>query len=43
MVVDPIKVIKSWQWLKENNFRYKDEKIPNIDDVPLPYVVQENM
>jgi len=41
--VDPTKVIKAWQWLKENNFRYKDEVIPNIDNIPLPYVVQENM
>ena len=41
--VDPTKIIKAWQWLKENNFHYKDEVIPNIDSIPLPYVVQENM
>ena len=40
--VDPEKVVKAWHWLKTNNFRYREDKIPNIDDIPLPYVVQEN-
>ena len=41
--VDPEKVVKAWHWLKANNFRNNKDKIPNIDDIPLPYVVQENM
>jgi len=41
--VDPEKVVKAWHWLKANNFRYKEDMIPHIDDIPLPYVVQENM
>ena len=40
--IDPGKVVKAWHWLKANNFRYKEDMIPNIDDIPLPYVVQEN-
>ena len=37
--IDPDKVVKAWHWLKANN----EDKIPNIDYIPLPYVVQENM
>ena len=40
--VDPEKVVKAWHWLKANNFHYKEDTIPNINDIPLPYVVQEN-
>ena len=40
--VDPEKVVKAWHWLKANNFRYIEDRIPNINDIPLPYIVQEN-
>ena len=40
--IDPEKFVKAWHWLNANNFHYKEAKIPNIDDIPLPYVVQEN-
>ncbi len=39
--VDPQKVIAAWVWLKANNFRYKDVTIPNIDDIPLPYLLDD--
>jgi hypothetical protein len=41
--VDPRKVVQAWHWLKENNFRFKNDIIPNIADIPLPYVVEENL
>ena len=37
--VDPHKVIAGWSWLKANNYRYKDVTIPNVDDIPLPYLL----
>ena len=37
--VDPIKVIAGWVWLKENNYRYKDVKIPHVDEIPLPHLL----
>ncbi len=39
--VDPFKVIAGWVWLKSNNYRYKDVVIPNVDDIPLPYLLDE--
>jgi hypothetical protein len=39
--VDPKKVIDAWRWLKENNYRYKDDDIPNINDIPLPQIIDE--
>jgi hypothetical protein len=39
--VDPQKVIAGWVWLKANNFRYKDVTIPNIDDILLPYLLDD--
>jgi hypothetical protein len=41
--VCPYKVIAAWEWLRENNFRYKDMTIPNIDDIPIPHVICEEM
>ena len=37
--VDPSKVIAGWVWLKRYNYRYADLEIPNIDDIPLPYIM----
>jgi hypothetical protein len=43
VAVDPLKVVMAWQWLKDNNFRYKDDEIPHIDSVPLPQIIEEGM
>jgi hypothetical protein len=40
--VNPQKVIAAWCWLKENNFRYREAEIPNIDDIPTPIYQEEN-
>jgi hypothetical protein len=32
----------AWMWLKANNFRYKDDVIPHVDDIPLPQIIEEN-
>jgi hypothetical protein len=37
--VDPQKVIAGWKWLKKNNFRYQNVEIPNIEEIPLPYII----
>ena len=39
MTVCPKKVIAAWEWLKANNYRYKDIEIPNEDEIPLPYIL----
>jgi hypothetical protein len=39
--VNPKKVINAWRWLKANNYRYKDDDLPNIDDIPLPQIIDE--
>jgi hypothetical protein len=39
--VDPRKVVTAWNWLKQNNFRYQDDVIPNVDDIPLPYYIHQ--
>ena len=41
--VNQDKVVCAWQWLKANNFRYKDCNIPDRSQIPLPYVVDEKM
>jgi len=41
--VDPRKVIRAWEWLKANNFRYKDDVIPHIDTIPKPQILGEKM
>ena len=43
MAVDPQKVVAAWIWLKANNFRYKDDEIPSVDNIPLPKVIEENL
>jgi hypothetical protein len=40
--IDPRKVVVAWMWLKANNFRYKDDVIPHVDDIPLPQIIEEN-
>jgi hypothetical protein len=39
MTVCPKKVIASWEWLKANNYRYKDIEVPTEDEIPLPRII----
>ena len=39
--VCPYKIIRAWRWLKANNYRYLLIDIPHIDDIPLPYIMDE--
>ena len=41
--VDPQKVIRAWEWFKANCFRHKDDKIPHIDDIPTPKILEDKM
>jgi hypothetical protein len=43
VAIDPLKVVAAWRWLKENNYRFKDDVIPHVDDIPIPKIVAENM
>ncbi len=40
--VRPALVIAAWKWLKKNNFRYSQDVIPNIGDLPLPHYHLDN-
>ena len=39
--VDPKKVISALSWLVENNYHYKDVKIPLEENVPLPILLEQ--
>jgi hypothetical protein len=39
--VCPYKVIAAWEWLIANNYRYHGLKIPHIDSLPLPYILDD--
>ena len=40
--VNPERVITAYKWLKANNYHYKDEPIPTIEEIPIPHLVIEN-
>lgn len=40
--VRPEKVIKAFQWLKINNYHYRDIVIPREEDLPIPQIIEEN-
>jgi hypothetical protein len=42
-LVNAERVIKAFEWLKKNNFVYKDIVIPDLEDIPLPVVIDETM
>jgi hypothetical protein len=42
VAVDPLKVVAAWRWLKANNYRFRDDVIPNVDDIAIPKIVEEN-
>ena len=41
--VDPVEVVKALRWLVNNNIKYKDQTIPQVDTIPLPHIVYENL
>jgi hypothetical protein len=41
--VRPEKVIRAFEWLKENNLFYKDIIIPEAEDLPKPFVIEEKV
>ena len=41
MQVRPPLVIAAFQWLKDNNYLYKDYEVPGEDDIPLPIIYDE--
>ncbi|GKY95155.1 hypothetical protein MPSEU_000479100 [Mayamaea pseudoterrestris] len=41
--VDPEKVLNAWNWLKVNNFRYRDLHIPDPDSLPVPRIVEDKV
>ena len=41
--VDTNKVMAAFLWLKENNQLYADMNIPNIDAIPVPIVLEDNL
>ena len=40
--VDAKKVIAAWDWLIKNNIRYRGETLPEMKDIPMPYVIDES-
>ena len=43
VLVDPEKVVKAYQWLIDNNYHYHNERVPEIDEIPVPYIFEENV
>ena len=41
--VRPEKVITAYEWLKANNYHYRDEVIPSEADIPIPQLIEENV
>lgn len=41
--VDPVKVLAAFRWLKENNFYYQNDEIPNVDELPQVQIIQEEV
>ena len=35
-------VVAAERWLKGNNYRFRDDVIPNVDDIAIPKIVEEN-
>jgi hypothetical protein len=42
-LVNADRVIRAFEWLKKNNFLYKDIVIPSPEDIPLPVIIDETM
>lgn len=41
LTVRPDRLIAAFQWLKVHNHYFKDFTIPNIEDIPLPYIYED--
>ena len=41
--VDPKRVLKAYEWLIKNNLFYQDDRLPSIEDVPIPTIFNENV
>jgi hypothetical protein len=41
--VRPDKVVAAFRWLQANNFHYKDIVIPDPDDLPVPFIIEEGV
>jgi hypothetical protein len=41
--VRPDKVVSAFRWLQANNFHYKDVVIPDPDDLPMPFIIEEGV
>ena len=42
-LVNADKVIAAFEWLKENNYHYRDVAIPLAEDLPIPQIVADDM
>jgi hypothetical protein len=42
-LVNAHKVIAAFEWLKENNYHYRDVAIPCAEDLPIPQIVADDM
>lgn len=43
VMVNPDKVIKAFEWLVQNNIHYKHDRVPGIDEIPIPRIFEENV
>jgi hypothetical protein len=41
--VDPNKVIAAYKWLIANNIHYKNDTLPEIEDIPIPQIIEEDL
>ena len=41
--VNPLDVVNALRWLIANNFQYRNERIPHVDEIPMPHVIYENL
>ena len=42
-LVSPEKVVRAFQWLQENNIFYKNERVPEMSEIPVPQILEENV
>ena len=40
--VRPAKVIEAFQWLSNHNIYYTQDDIPAAEDIPVPFIIEEN-
>ena len=42
-IVNKDKVIAAFEWLKVNNYHYHDMVVPRAEDLPVPFVIENDM